>query len=132
MKKTIKYVEKVQRKSAETAISGISGIFGRKKMLDSKVGLSHILGIAYTRFCAKNQEKQMMKSREKAQKPVFPAYFWHFRPENFFSKIGLRHILGIVILHFSAKNQKKTNEPISKKAGNERTDKHGLIYRTSG
>ena len=51
----------------------ISGIFGRKKMF-SKIGLSHILGIANTRFCAKNQENQMMKSRENAKKPVFPAF----------------------------------------------------------
>ena len=26
----------------------------------------------------------MIKSRENAKKPVFPAYFWHFQPEIFF------------------------------------------------
>ena len=62
----------------------ISGIFGRKKIF-SEIGLGHILGIANTHLCAKNQTKLMMKSRENAKKPVFPAYFWHFRPEmNFF------------------------------------------------
>ena len=40
-------------------------------------------------FCAKNQKKLMMKSRENVKKPVFPAYFWHFRLEmNFFRKSG--------------------------------------------
>ena len=40
----------------------------------------------------------MMKSRENAKTPVFPAYFRHFR---------LHHILGIAILHLCAKNQQK-------------------------
>ena len=50
------------------------------------------------------------------QNRFFPAYFRHFRPENFFfSKIGLRHILGIAILHHCAKNQKKlTSQPREK------------------
>ena len=74
----------------------------------SKIGLSHILGIAITRLCAKNQAKQMMKSRENAKKPVFPAYFRYFRPEKkFFPEIGLRQILGIAILHLCAENQQK-------------------------
>ena len=68
------YVEKVQRKSAETAISGIFPVFSAGKNVFSKIGLSHILGIANTRLCAKNQEKLMMKSREYAKKPVFPAF----------------------------------------------------------
>ena len=51
----------------------ISGIFGRKKLF-LKIGLDHILGIPDTHICAKNQKKIMMKSRENAKKPVFPAY----------------------------------------------------------
>ena len=31
-------------------------------------------------------KKLMMKSREMAKKPVFPAYFRHFRPEKNFSQ----------------------------------------------
>ena len=49
----------------------------------------------------------MMKSRENAQKPVFPAYFQHFRLKKSFYKVGLRHFLGIAILHLCAKNQQK-------------------------
>ena len=43
----------------------------------------------------------MMKSRENAKKPVFPAR------NEFFSKIGLGHILDIGILHQCAKFQEK-------------------------
>ena len=40
-------------------------------------------------FVQKIRKKLMMKSRENAQKPVFPAYFRNFRPEkNFFFKSG--------------------------------------------
>ena len=46
----------------------------------------------------------MMKSRENAKKPVFPAFS---AGKIFFPKIGLRHILGIAILHLCAQNQKK-------------------------
>ena len=50
----------------------------------------------------------MMKSREMAKDPVFPAYFRHFRPEKYvFSKIGLGHILDIGILHQCAKFHEK-------------------------
>ena len=48
----------------------ISGILGRKKLF-SKIGLSHVMGIANTHFCAKNQEKQMTKSRENAKNRFF-------------------------------------------------------------
>ena len=61
----------------------------------------------------------MMKSRENAQKPVFPKYFRHFRPENFLSKIGLRHIMGIAPL---CQKSEKTKKPILRIAGNRRTD----------
>ena len=105
--KTTKYKEKVRTKSAKTTISGICPAFLAEKEFFSKIGLGHILGIINTHFCAKNLKKLMIKSREKAQKPVFPAYFGIFGRKNFFSKIGLRHILGIAILHLCAKNQKK-------------------------
>ena len=49
----------------------------------------------------------MMKSQENAQKPVFPAYFRHFRPEKSFYKIGLRRILDIAILRLCAKFHEK-------------------------
>ena len=49
----------------------------------------HVLSIANAHLYGKNQKKLMMKSRENAKKPVFPAYFRHFRPEmNFFRKSG--------------------------------------------
>ena len=79
----------------------------------------------------------MMKSRENAKKPVFPAYFRHFRPGNeFFPEIGIRHILGITILQLCAKNQEKLMSQSREKLvtdgrTNERTDGQRLIYRTS-
>ena len=87
--KTTKYKEKVRTKSAKTAISGIFPAFSAGKKFFSKIGLGHILGIPITHLCAKNQKKQMMKSRESAKKPVFPAHFRHFWPEkNVFRKSG--------------------------------------------
>ena len=66
----------------------IYGIFGGKNFF-SKIGLGHVLSIPNTHLCAKNQEKQMIKSWENAKKPVFPAYFWHFRSEKYvFRKSG--------------------------------------------
>ena len=53
-------------------------IFDVKKM---SISNAHLYG--------KNEEKLMMKSRENAKKPVFPAYFRHFRPEKYvFQKSG--------------------------------------------
>ena len=61
----------------------VSGIFGQKKFF-SKIRLGYVLSFANTHLCAKNQKKLMLKSQENAQKPVFPAYFWHFRSEKEF------------------------------------------------
>ena len=66
------------------AISGIFPAFSAGKKFFSKIGLGHVLSIANTHLCAKNQKKLMMKSRKNAKKPVFPAYFRHFRPEKMF------------------------------------------------
>ena len=47
------------------------------------------MGIANMHLCAKNWKKLMMKSLENAKKPIFPAYFRHFRPEKYvFQKSG--------------------------------------------
>ena len=63
--------------------------FRPEKNFSLKIGLGHVLGIANTHLCAKNQKKLMMKSREMAKQPVFPAYFRHFRPEKYvFRKSG--------------------------------------------
>ena len=120
--KTKKYKEKVRKKSAITAISGIFPVFSAGKKLFSKIGLGHVMSIVNTLLCAKSWKKLMMKSRENAKKPVFPAFS---SGNEFFPEIGL--ILGIAVLNLCAKNQKKTNEPISRKAGNRRTDE-----RTNG
>ena len=48
----------------------------------------------------------MMKSQENAQKPVFPAYFRHFRPEKKFLQNRTR-ILDIAILRLCAKFHEK-------------------------
>ena len=69
----------------------------------------------------------------KVQKTLFLGGFWtKFAQKEFFSKIGLRHILGIAILHLCAKNQQKLmSQSREKLVTNERTNEHGLIYRTS-
>ena len=79
----------------------ISGIYPEKLL--PKIGLGHVLSIANTHLCAKNQKKLMIKSRENAKKPGFPAFS---AGKKFFPKIGLRHILGIAILHLCAKIRK--------------------------
>ena len=61
----------------------------------------------------------MIKSRENANKPVFPAYFRHIsgifgRKNIFFSKIGLRHILNIIILRQCAKFHEKYQVQLEK------------------
>ena len=119
--KTTKYKEKVQLKSAKMVSSDIFLVFLAGKKIFSKIGLGHVLSIANTHLCAKNQKKLMMKSRENAQKLVFPAYFCHFRPESHFGHY-----------HFASLCQKsaKANEPIGNGRTNERTDGR-LIYRTS-
>ena len=62
------------------------------------------MSIANMHLCAKNWKKLMMKSREMATKPVFPA----FSAEKIrFSKIELGHILDIGILHQCAKFHEK-------------------------
>ena len=87
--KTTKYKEKVRTKSVKTAISGIFPGFSAGTEFFSKIGLDHVLSIANAHLYGKNQKKLMMKSRENAKKPVFPAYFRHFRPEKYvFQKSG--------------------------------------------
>ena len=65
----------------------ISRIFGREKVFLKNRTQSCFKSITNTHLCAKNQEKQMMKSRENAEKAVFPAYFRQFRLKN-----GIRNI----------------------------------------
>ena len=57
----------------------------------SKIGLRHILGITILHHCAKNQKKLMIESRENAKKPVFLAYFRHFRPKKIFENRAPSH-----------------------------------------
>ena len=93
--------------------SGENRLF--RRFLEKKNGLSHVMGIANTHLCAKNQKKLMMESRENAKKTVFPAYF------RFFGNRAPSHFGDC---HFASLYQKseKTNEPIPRKAGNRRTD----------
>ncbi len=49
----------------------------------------HIFGYLALYLSAKNQKKLMKQFCTKSKKPVFPAYFRHFRPEKiFFRKSG--------------------------------------------
>ena len=116
----------------DEAVDQGAPVFSTGKKFFSKIGLSNFLNIANTHLCAKNQKKLMMKSRENVQKPVFPAYFRHFRPEmNFFLENRASSLFGHC--HFAplCQNSEKTNEPIPRKAvnrrTNERTNEHRLI-----
>ena len=71
-------------------------------------------------FVQKIRKKLMMKSRENAKKPVFPAFS---AGKIFFLKFRLCHILCIAILHLCAKNQKKLmSQSREKLVTNERTE----------
>ena len=70
------------RKSKENLEKRRFPVFSARKKMFSKIGLSHILGIANTRFCAKNQEKKMMKSRENPKKTGFSGIFPAFSAEK--------------------------------------------------
>ena len=86
-------------------ISGIFTAFSAGKKFFSKIGLGHVLNIANTHICAK---KLMMKLRENAKKPVFPAYFRHFHPENFFfRKSGFATFWALTFCIFVPKIRKK-------------------------
>ena len=57
-----------------------------------------------THLLAKNEKKLMMKSRENALKPVFPAYFRHFLPKKkVFRKSGSVTFLGLPFCTFVPK-----------------------------
>ena len=113
--KTTKYKEKVQWKSAKTAISGIFPAFSAGKKILSKVGLGHVMGIANKHLCAKNQKKLMKESRENVKKTGFPAYFWYFRPEKVFLKNRTPPCFGHCYYAFLNKQSVKTNEEILRK-----------------
>ena len=106
-KKTTKYVEKVQRKSAGTAISGIFPAFSARKKFFSKIRLAHVLSITKTHLQAKSQKKIMTKFRGNSKKLVFRHISGIFGRKKIFSKIGLSHILGIANTCLSAKNWEK-------------------------
>ena len=106
-------------------ISGIFPAFSAGKKFFSKIGLAHIIRIISTYLCAKNQKKLMKESRENVKKPGFPAENigkTFFPGKKFFS--GNRAPSHFGDCHFASLCQKlaKTNEPISRKAGNRRTD----------
>ena len=104
------------------AISGIFPAYFQPEKNFSKIGIGHILSIINTHFCAKNQKKLMMKSREKAQNPVFPAYF-------FFESRAPSHF-GHSLFKSLCQKSEKNNEPSrsrEKLVTNGRTDY--LIFR---
>ena len=120
--KTTKYKGKVRTKSAKTAISGIFPAFSAGKKFFSKIGLGHIMGIANTHLCAKNQKKLMKESRENVKKLGFRHISGIFDRKKIFSGNQAPSYFGDC--HFASLCQKsaKTNEPISRKAGNRRTN----------
>ena len=104
-KKTTKYVEQVQRKTAETAFPAYFRHFRPEKNFSQKSD-SAILW-AYASLCKKSEKTNDEISR-KCQNTGFSGIFPVFSAgKKFFPEIGLRHILGIAILHLCAKNQQK-------------------------
>ena len=121
--KTKKYTEEIQWKSAKTAISGIYPAFSAgKRIFLSKIEICHVLGIANTHLCAKNQKKTNDEILRKSQKTGFSGLFPAFPAGNkFFSKIGLLQKL-------TSQSREKL---VTNGRTNERTNEHRLIYRTS-
>ena len=106
-KRTTKYVEKVQRTSAITAISGIFPVFSAGKKFYQKSD-SAMLWALLMRIFMEKSEKTSDEILRKCQKTGFSGIFRAFSAGNdFFPEIGLCHILGITILHLCAKNQQK-------------------------
>ena len=97
--------------------------FSPGKELFSKFGLGHVLSIANTHLCAKKIEETNDEISRKCQKTGFSGIFPAFSAgkKMFFENWAPSH-LGHC--HFASLCQKseKTNEPISRKAGNRRTD----------
>ena len=97
-------MEKVQRKSAETAISGIFPAFSAKKKCSEILDSAKFWTLLIRVFVQK-----LKKMSRKCQKNRF---FRHisgiFGRKKTCSKIGLPHILGITILHQCAKFHEKT------------------------
>ena len=126
--KTTKYVEKTQRKSEKTVISGICPAFSAGIKFFSKIELCRVSSIVNAHLFAKNQKKLMINLK-KMPKTGFSGIFLVFSAGKiFFSKIGLHHISGIAILHLCAKNQKKLmrrsrEKLVTDEQTNERTDK---------
>ena len=119
------------------AISGIFPAFSAGKKIFSKIGLGHIMGIANTHLCAKNQKKLMKESRENVKKPSFPAYFRYFQPGKiFFRKSGSVTFWALPFCIFVPKNQQKLmsqsrEKLVTDERTNGRTNRQRLIYRTS-
>ena len=65
--------QKIWKKSDENLQRRFPAYF--QHFRPEKISLGHILAIAKTRLYAKNQEKQMMKSRENAKKTGFSSIF---------------------------------------------------------
>ena len=109
-------------KSANTAISGIFPAFSAGKKFSSKNGLSYVWSIANTHLHAKNQKKLSMKSRKMPKNRFFRHISGIFGRKNYFFENQAPSHFGHC--HFASLCQKseKTNEPISRKAGNRRTD----------
>ena len=105
--KTMKYKEKVQSKSAETAISGVLPAFSA---IISKIGLGHVLSIAKTHLWAKSKKKIIAKSRRNAKRLVFPAYFSQKLDSAIFWALLIR-----IFMQNLCKKSEKTNDEISRK-----------------
>ena len=67
------FKDKARWKSAKKVISSIFQTFSAGKNFFSKIDLGHALSIANAHLYGKIRKNKMMKSRENAKKPVFPA-----------------------------------------------------------
>ena len=112
-------------KISKTAISGIFPAFSAGKKFFLKIGLCHVLAIANMHLCAKCQKT------EKLEKMPKNRFFRHIsgifgRERSFFENRAPSHFGHYYFASLCQKSE-KTNEPISRKAGNRRTDERTKV-----
>ena len=93
-----------------------------KKKISGKNGFGHILGFLALYLSAKNQKKLMKQFCTKSKNPIFGWVLDQICPKKIFFENRAPSHFGHC--HFACLCQKsgKTNETISRKAGNKRTD----------
>ena len=101
------------------------GHFGPKfaqKDFFMKIDLYQILGYFVPHHCAKNQKNLMIQSRENPKWPYFWAIFGPNLPKHFFYENWAPSHFRTLCSPSLCKKSEKSNDPISRKVHNGRTD----------